>query len=150
MIQKGGRECAPPRGQGAIIGPPGGTVRVVVDRSKSLADSAVTETSGRPDTLAPVVLTPSRTTREGPALLRITSSTANEVTTLTIEGRLDRESVGQLDSAVPEPLSGVVLDLSSLRFADPAGIDQLRKLIAAGARASGASIYIAQLLGLED
>ena len=90
------------------------------------------------------------TTREGAALLRITSSTANEITTLTIEGRLDRESVVQLDSAVPEPPSRVVLDLVNLQFADPAGIDRLRKLIATGARASGASIYIAQLLGIED
>lgn len=84
-------------------------------------------------------------------MLRITSQPSGPAETrLVLEGRLTGETVAELRRVSREiTASGrrIGLDLSSLRFADPAGIGLLRELIDDSAEVQRASAFVSALLG---
>jgi len=67
-----------------------------------------------------------------------------------IEGVLDEAAVPALLSEVLALEGSLRLDLDGLRSADTAGVRALRELIAEGAAVQGASLYIAQLIGIDE
>lgn len=71
---------------------------------------------------------------------------------ITLEGKLVgpwvEEMRGQFGVLVPD-MSGVILDLSQLTYADQAGAELLADLMRRGARISACSSFIRELLGLE-
>jgi hypothetical protein len=66
---------------------------------------------------------------------------------LRLEGWLEGESVAELERVINGGSGPLRLDLTELRSADPAGVDALRVLSAAGASIVGATPYIRLLLG---
>jgi hypothetical protein len=95
-------------------------------------------------------------------MLRITRSDTPPHVTLRLEGKLLRpwlsEVLGEYARArratgddaagdgVSAGVNGVVLDLSAVSFVDAAGVWLLRDLIGQGARVTGCSGFVAQLL----
>ena len=78
--------------------------------------------------------------------LRIDITSEGPVTVVHITGRLSRNTVTQLIEACDRIKGAEVLNLSNLRFADPAGIDVIRTLGAKGVEIRGASPFIQLLL----
>lgn len=68
---------------------------------------------------------------------------------LRLEGRLAGPWVGELERAA-SPHPGVSLDLSGITFADAAGVDLLRHLIARGASVTRLAPYLEPFLGMEQ
>jgi anti-anti-sigma regulatory factor len=78
--------------------------------------------------------------------IRIDITSEGPETVVRIAGRLTGSAVEQLRK-VCDPIGGaLVLDLSSLMFADDAGIDALRATAEKGAEIRGASPFIQLLL----
>jgi anti-anti-sigma regulatory factor len=72
-----------------------------------------------------------------------------EVARLLVEGRLTRQTVGELERECDSYLSrsgAVWLDLSQLTFADEAGVIALRRLAQKGALLSECSAFLSWLL----
>jgi anti-anti-sigma regulatory factor len=73
---------------------------------------------------------------------------------LKLEGKLREPWVEELARAALRPLAEgrgpIRLDLSSVSFADEAGIRLLRELLRQGAQIAAASGFVAALLRLED
>jgi ABC-type transporter Mla MlaB component len=87
-------------------------------------------------------------------MLRITEVADDSGILLRIEGKLREPWVGELDRAARRRLAegrGLIrLDLSSLTFADEAGVCLLHELLRQGAQVASASGFIRVLLRLED
>ena len=79
-------------------------------------------------------------------MVRITSSTQGQTTTIRVEGRLEAVDVPDLHAECRPAGRQLRLDLSGLQSADPAGLDAIRSLGAEGAEMYGASPYVRQLL----
>ena len=79
--------------------------------------------------------------------LRITSCGPGPPAVLTLDGRLTGDEVDELRRAVDEIGGKVLLDLTGLQFADRPGVSVLRELKAHGVSFTGATPYIALLLG---
>lgn len=82
-------------------------------------------------------------------MLRITTLPAEEgITRLRLDGRLTQQTVSQLRGSCDGPGTGgrLLLDLTGVRFADPAGIQVLRELERRGTELSGCSGFLAELL----
>ena len=78
--------------------------------------------------------------------IRITTSKDDKATTIRVEGRLDAETVPDLQREVQLASAPLRLDLSGLISADAEGIKELRALSAKGAELRGAFAYIRQLM----
>ena len=84
-----------------------------------------------------------------PMSIRIARTSNSDATVLRIAGRLRVEDVAEL-AAQCDPLDGpLVLDLSELQSADPAGVVKLAELVERGAQVRGASKYVELLLKRE-
>jgi RNA polymerase sigma-70 factor (ECF subfamily) len=80
------------------------------------------------------------------------TGTAVGVTTLRIEGRLTRDTMGELAASCTAALRAgqtLRLDLSGVRFADAAGVRAVREARAAGAVLLDCSGFLAELLKAE-
>lgn len=83
-------------------------------------------------------------------MLRITTrESAGGPPELRVEGRIAGPWVGELERAASAH-SGLSLDLAGVTFADAAGVDLLRHLIARGASVTGLAPYLEPLLGMEQ
>ena len=78
--------------------------------------------------------------------VRITTTTDVDPTVIKIVGRLEAADVPELDKEIDSVDGRLVLDLSELKSAEPAGIERLRELAAGGAEFRGASPYVQMLL----
>jgi anti-anti-sigma regulatory factor len=78
--------------------------------------------------------------------IRITTKTDGNKTTVSVEGRLSAAEAPDLIQECQSVDAPLRLDLSGLRSADPAGIELLRSLSAAGAELYDASAFISKLL----
>jgi anti-anti-sigma regulatory factor len=87
-------------------------------------------------------------------MLRITEVVDGSGLLLKLEGKLREPWVEELARAARRPLpeghGPIRLDLSSVSFADEAGIRLLRELLQQGAQIAAASGFVAALLRLED
>ena len=87
-------------------------------------------------------------------MLRITEVVDGSGLLLKLEGKLREPWVEELARAARRPLAEgrrpIRLDLSSVSFADEAGIRLLRELLRQGAEIDAASGFVAALLRLED
>jgi RNA polymerase sigma-70 factor (ECF subfamily) len=82
-------------------------------------------------------------------MLRITTLRGHDgVTRLQLEGRLVEQTVPQLRAACDGSIQGggLLLDLTGVRFADPAGVQELRDLERRGTALSGCSGFLRELL----
>ena len=80
-------------------------------------------------------------------MIRLTKrQSRDEQTVVGIEGRLDRETVRDLEVFVVSLSGPAVFDLSGLAAADESGRTALIALRNAGHRLTGGSLYIKQLL----
>lgn len=89
------------------------------------------------------------TAREPDTVIKLTKNQLNDRDPIVrVEGRLDSETVHQLDAflAAIDSSGRVALDLSGLTSIDHDGRSALVKLHTAGHRIVGASLYIHQLL----
>lgn len=82
--------------------------------------------------------------------VRITTLRNGPGTVVRVEGNLDRDTLPELALEGRSAAPGLTLDLSGLRGADVAAVHTLRELIAGGAVVRGASLYVAQLLEIEE
>ena len=73
-------------------------------------------------------------------------TTGDATTVVVVEGRLTAAEVESLNEACRSIGDGLRLELSGLRWADDAAIEELRRLSEAGVELSGASLFIRQLL----
>jgi anti-anti-sigma regulatory factor len=78
--------------------------------------------------------------------LRIDIESKGSQTVVHVVGRLSGNAVAELRKACGRIEGAFVLDLSNLRFADPAGIGAIRKLGGKGAQVQGASPFVQLLL----
>jgi ABC-type transporter Mla MlaB component len=78
--------------------------------------------------------------------IRITRTSEEGGTVLQVDGQLCSENVAELTKEQMSAEGSLVLELSSLQSADPAGVDLLLELISLGAQIRGASPYIELLL----
>ena len=78
--------------------------------------------------------------------VRIETSAEGMKTTVSVAGRLEQRVVSELVKACLSAESELVLDLTHLRSADPAGIDVIQELVQGGAVLRGASPFIRLLL----
>ena len=69
---------------------------------------------------------------------------------VTVDGRLDSDTVAELERVVLELSPPVFLDLIGLKSADEAGLGVLRALLAHGVAVTAASPYVRLLLELEE
>ena len=67
-------------------------------------------------------------------------------TFVSIAGRLSGTAIGQIQEALDQIQSPLVVDLSNLIYADNEGIETIRAIIDEGAHVQGASPFIALLL----
>ena len=82
----------------------------------------------------------------GQMTIRITRHTEGKTTTIRLEGRLDANTVPDLEKECRSANPPLQLDLSGMLSADKDGILTLRQLSAEGAELFGASPYVCQLL----
>ncbi|MEA3276080.1 MAG: hypothetical protein U9Q81_12460 [Pseudomonadota bacterium] len=73
---------------------------------------------------------------------RITRTVGENGTLLRVDGRLNRDGLGELERASETAIKPLTIDLAGLRFADDAALAALRRLEKAGARLIGASQYL--------
>ena len=78
--------------------------------------------------------------------VRIETSAEGMKTTVSVAGRLDKRAVSEFVKTCLSVESELVLDLSHLRSADPAGIGEIQKQVHGGAVLRGASPFIQLLL----
>ena len=78
--------------------------------------------------------------------VRIETSTDGMKTTVSVAGRLDKRAVSEFVKACLSVESELVLDLTHLRSADPAGIGEIQRQVQGGAVLRGASPFIRLLL----
>jgi anti-anti-sigma regulatory factor len=78
--------------------------------------------------------------------VRITTTAATGETILRVDGRLMSEDVDELAKAHAAAEQPVVLDLSNLQSADPAGVRALMELASQGSELRDASPYVELLL----
>jgi anti-anti-sigma regulatory factor len=87
-------------------------------------------------------------------MLRITEVADGSGLLLKLEGKLREPWVEELARAARRPLpeghGPIRLDLSSVTFADEAGVRLLRELLRQGVEIAATSAFIAALLRLED
>lgn len=86
-------------------------------------------------------------------MLRITSEALGEVETLVLEGRLVGPWIEVLRRQIDhrsDPVLRIELDLSGLRFAEPAGAALLRELVERGWQVRRSSHFVEQLLRGEE
>jgi anti-anti-sigma regulatory factor len=87
-------------------------------------------------------------------MLRITEVADGAGLLLKLEGKLREPWVEELARAARRPLPGgqgpIRLDLSSVTFADEAGVRLLRELLRQGVQVAATSGFVAALLRLED
>ena len=74
--------------------------------------------------------------------VRITTARRGERTVVRVDGRLLAEDVDVLLDAVDEADGSVLLDLTDLQSADPAGVTAILKLIGEGSQIVAASPYL--------
>jgi len=78
--------------------------------------------------------------------VRIETTSENSKTIVSVAGRLTGLGVREFLRACHSIEGEFVLDLTSLRLADPAGIEAVRKLVRGGAKLRGVSPFIRLLL----
>ena len=78
--------------------------------------------------------------------VRIETSAEGMKTTVSVAGRLEERVVSELVKTCLSAESELVLDLTHLRSADPAGIEVIQELVQGGAVLRGASPFIRLLL----
>ncbi len=83
---------------------------------------------------------------DGPMMLRITTVSGKNKTTIRVEGHLSAEDVEELQREIQLVAGSVHLDLSNLMSADAEGVRALRSFSAQGLKLVGASPYIRQLV----
>jgi ABC-type transporter Mla MlaB component len=84
-------------------------------------------------------------------MLRITTTNAQDsMLLLKLEGKLFEPWIDELQRSIQVPAAMVTLDLSSLSFADAAGVQFLAELIRHGATLQGTSGFISALLHVEQ
>jgi len=66
-----------------------------------------------------------------------------EGTLLRVDGRLDAESVSELEDSCEEAVSPLTLDIQGLQWVDDQAAAYLKQLMAAGAVVTNASPYVA-------
>lgn len=82
--------------------------------------------------------------------LRITRTLNSNTIVLRIAGRLRSGDVSELVAECDSAEGPLVLDLSELQSADPAGVVKLAELVERGAQIRGTSQYIELLLKREN
>jgi ABC-type transporter Mla MlaB component len=83
-------------------------------------------------------------------MLRIILQPSTEaLTVLKLEGKLLEPWLDEVQRSIPAPVT-LQLDLSTLSFADGAGVRFLRGLIRQGAQITACSAFIAALLQMEN
>ena len=82
--------------------------------------------------------------------LRITRFDEEEGTVLQIDGRLEAETLGELERAREGAGAALVLDLRGVLWLDEQARKALRRLVDDGARVRAASPFIALLLANEQ
>lgn len=80
---------------------------------------------------------------------RITEIGTEEGTLLRVDGRLDEESLAELESSCKQARPPLILDLQGLRWIDDRARAFLRQLTAEGAVVTQASPYVALRLETE-
>ena len=87
-------------------------------------------------------------------MLRITEAADGSGLLLKLEGKLREPWVEELARSARRPLPAghgpIRLDLSSVTFADKAGVRLLRELLRQGVEIAATSAFVAALLRLED
>jgi anti-anti-sigma regulatory factor len=78
--------------------------------------------------------------------VRIKTSAEGMKTIVSVAGRLEERAVSELVKTCLSVESELVLDLTQLRSADPAGIREIQKLVQGSALLRGASPFIRLLL----
>jgi anti-anti-sigma regulatory factor len=78
--------------------------------------------------------------------VRIETSAEGTKTIVRVAGRLEERAVNEFAKTCLSVEGELVLDLTHLRSADPAGIGEIQKLVQGGADLRGASPYIELLL----
>jgi hypothetical protein len=78
--------------------------------------------------------------------VRITTIVNCRTTRLAIAGRLTQPDIAELHKACATARGTLTLEVSELLYADRAGVAELLRLVANGARLQGASPYIELLL----
>lgn len=76
----------------------------------------------------------------------ITATNDTGTPRLAIAGKLTSGAVSELERACGSANDSLVLDVSDLRFADEAGVAQIARLTASGARLEGVTPYLELLL----
>ena len=79
-------------------------------------------------------------------MIRLTRHTEGKTTTIRLEGRLDANTVPDLEKECRSANPPLRVDLSGVSSADKDGIQTLRQLAAEGTELFGASPYVRQLL----
>ena len=83
--------------------------------------------------------------------LRITRIEGDQGTLLRVDGRLEAESLNELEQACEEAQSPLTLNLEGLLWIDDRAAETLRRLMAGGTVVTGASPYVAlRLKNKED
>jgi anti-anti-sigma regulatory factor len=84
-------------------------------------------------------------------MLRIMTTPAEDSTTvLKLEGKLFEPWIGELQRSIQVSSDRLMLDLSSLSYADAAGLRVLADLVRNGATLKGTSGFISALLHVEQ
>lgn len=78
--------------------------------------------------------------------IRIDHIRSGPTTIIYIAGRLTKTSIVQLNKSCDSVEKPLVIDISSLLFADEEGIDAIRAILARGAAVRGASPFLTLLL----
>jgi hypothetical protein len=81
--------------------------------------------------------------------IRIDKETEGDHVVFYVAGRLAGEAITQLADACGSEGVHYVLDLSKLRFANDAGVQEIQRLSEGGANIRGASSFIKLLIGDE-
>jgi hypothetical protein len=84
-------------------------------------------------------------------MLRITQlSRPDGRQVLLLEGHLVGPWVAELQRTAAEADAGTIVDLTAVAFADAGGVAALRQLRSTGTELSGASGFLAALMGADD
>jgi anti-anti-sigma regulatory factor len=83
-------------------------------------------------------------------MLRITTTATGSTTLLKLEGKLFEPWIDELQRSIQVSPDRLALDLSSLSYADAAGVHALADLIRNGATLQGTSGFISALLHVEQ
>ena len=78
-------------------------------------------------------------------MLRITRTGTDETTTLSLEGKLVGQWIGEFEAA-GQAAPRLTIDLAAVTFVDADGVRVLRRLMREGHAVKGASRFVAELL----